>query len=78
MNEQSEHEHTAFIRWRHTRIGRICWAVLAGIIAYVFASLAVDSGTLWQWALAVVFIVDALYNLGQFIRTVIHGNHHTN
>lgn len=73
MSSES-HEHNAFIRWKHTRIGRICWASLAAIIAYVFGSLAIDSGQLWQWGLTVLFLGDALYNIVQLIRMVLgHG-----
>lgn len=71
MSEQVE--HNAFIRWRHTAAGRVCWAILAGIIAYVFVSLAIDSGALWQWLVAVIFTIDCLYNLVQLVRTLIHG-----
>jgi hypothetical protein len=71
-------EHNAFVRWKHTKIGRLAWAVLAGIIAYAFASLAIDSGSLWQWGLAVLFLGDALYNFGQLIRKLVGRDGHTN
>lgn len=80
MSELSEqkHEseptpkHSPFIRWRHTRVGRLCWMVLAGAIAYAFASLAIDSGALWQWVLAIGFAIDAIYNLVQLVRSLIN------
>ena len=72
----NESEHNAFIRWKHTKIGRLSWAIITGIIAYVFTSLAIDSGTLWQWALAILFTGDALYNLLQLLRKFT--NHDSN
>lgn len=75
-----QHEHNAFIRWKHTPTGRLVWTVLTGIIAYVFVSLAIDSGQLWQWGVAVLFTIDALYNFAQFVRKLITNgtNGHTN
>lgn len=70
---ESSNQHSAFIRWRHTAVGRLCWAVLAGAITYVFASFAINSGSLLQWFVAVVFLIDCIYNLGQLGRKVIHG-----
>lgn len=70
---ESSTQHNAFIRWRHTAAGRLCWAVLAGVITYVFASFAINSGSLLQWFVAVVFLVDCIYNLVQLARKVIHG-----
>lgn len=69
-----QHEHNAFIRWKHTKTGRFTWTVLTGVIAYVFASLAIDSGQLWQWGVAVLFTIDALYNAAQFVRKLINSN----
>lgn len=69
-------QHNAFVRWKHTTPGRLCWALLAAAIAYVFATLAIDSGALWQWGLAIIFVIDALYNLVQLIRNIVgHGSH---
>ncbi len=64
-------EHNAFLRWKHTKIGRLVWAILAGAIAYVFASIAIDSGSLWQWGLAILFAGDSIYNLVQLVRKFV-------
>jgi hypothetical protein len=69
----SEHsKHTAFVRWKHTKLGRLVWVIITAVIAYVFASLALDSGALWQWGVAILFAIDALYNLVQLARKFIH------
>ncbi len=73
-----QNQHNAFVQWKHTKIGRICWAILAAAIAYVFISLAIDSGALWQWGVAALFLVDMLYNLTQFIRSLMHHDNHHN
>ncbi|CAN5383746.1 hypothetical protein BH09PAT4_BH09PAT4_08010 [soil metagenome] len=75
-NEQGE--HNAFVRWKHTKIGRVTWAILAGGIAYVFGSMAIDSGSFLQWGLTVLFLADALYNLGQLIRKFVGRDNHPN
>jgi hypothetical protein len=67
-----QNEHNAFVRWKHTKIGRLTWAIVTAVIAYIFASLAIDSGSLWQWAVAILFAIDALYNLVQLLRKLIH------
>jgi len=70
-----QNKHNAFVRWKHTALGRFIWAVVTAVIAYVFASLALDSGALWQWGVAVLFIGDTLYNLVQLFRKFIHHDH---
>lgn len=66
-------QQNRFIQWRHTAIGRICWAILTGVIAYLFITLAIDSGELWQWAIAALFTIDCLYNFVQLTRKLVHG-----
>jgi hypothetical protein len=68
-------QHNAFIRWKHTKLGRLSWAIVTAAIAYGVVSLAIDSGALWQWAVAVLFTGDSLYNLVQLARKFIkHDN----
>jgi len=44
--------------------------VLAGV-AYGFASLAIDSGALWQYALAVVFLVWAFVQAKRSVQRLL-------
>jgi uncharacterized ion transporter superfamily protein YfcC len=73
-----QREHNAFVRWKHTTLGRVTWAIFTAVIAYAVASLAIDSGALWQWAVAILFTLDALYNLVQLARKLIQHDNHSN
>jgi hypothetical protein len=70
----TNHEQNVFMRWKHTWSGRLAWLVLDLAIAYAFGSLAVNSGAIWQYAITVLFLIDAIYNLVQFIRKVFSGH----
>jgi hypothetical protein len=75
----SEHndpvKHNWFIRWKHTAVGRLCWLVLDIVIVYIFGSMAVDSGRLLEWGVAILFAIDAVYNLVRLIGKLIkNGN----
>jgi hypothetical protein len=75
LSETSEHnEHNWFIRWKHTWSGRIAWTVLGLTIAYVFASLAINNGALWQWGIAIFFAIDGLYNFARLIGKIVRRN----
>lgn len=67
MEKPNEPDHNAFERWRHSYSGRAAWVVLTLAIAYVFGSMAIDSGSLWQWGLAALFTIDGLYSLFRLI-----------
>ncbi len=47
-------------------------ALVFMLIAYGFASLAINSGSLWQYALAIVFIVWALKEIARSVKVLIH------
>lgn len=54
-----------------TMIGKP-WLTFAVVIvelmlAYIFASLAINSGSLWQWGLGIVLVIGALRNLVNLI-----------
>lgn len=69
---QAEPEHSAFVRWKHSWFGRLVWTVLDIAIVLSFATLAIDSGALWQWGITVLFTIDAVYNFVQLLRILIH------
>ena len=75
-------QHNAFVRWKYTWYGRLTWALVDLVISYIFGSLAVNSGTLWQWGVAVLFLLNGIYNLVRFIGKISHGStnspEHTN
>lgn len=55
MARQTEEQ----ILWRKWWI-RIITAIVFLAVAYGFVSLAVDSGHIWQYALAIIFLVFAI------------------
>ncbi len=55
----------AFEKWHKTRAGHLVLALAELALAYAFASLAINSGSLWQWALVLLLVVGFLRN---FIR----------
>jgi hypothetical protein len=66
--------HNWFIRWKHTAVGRIFWFVLDALVVFIFASLAIDSGRLLEWAIVILFTIDGAYNLARLIGKIMHGN----
>jgi hypothetical protein len=68
MNQPSESKHhNAFMKWKHSYSGRAAWVVLCFAVAYVFGSLAIDNGSLWQWGVAALFAIDGVYNIIRLI-----------
>ncbi len=53
----------AIDRWHKTRVGYLVFGLVELGLAYLFASLAINSGSLWQWALTVIFAAGFLHNL---------------
>ncbi len=53
--------------WHHTRQGFLAFGLAELLAAYLFVSLAINSGSLWQWALTFILVFGTL---GNFIRTV--------
>lgn len=49
--------------WHQTKPGFLVFGLVELGLAYVFVSLAINSGSLWQWALGFVLVFGALSNL---------------
>jgi hypothetical protein len=49
-------------RWHQTRTGLVFFGLLELLIAYFFASRAIDTANLWQYALCFVFVLGGLNN----------------
>jgi hypothetical protein len=52
----------AIDKWHRTRTGHIVFGLAEFVLAYIFASLAIDSGSLWQYAAAVILLVGGIQN----------------
>lgn len=50
-------------RFHKTRRGRVSFGFIELAVAYVFVSLAIDSGSIWQYLVAIVLAVGAINNL---------------
>lgn len=53
------------LKWYQTKQGYAGLALLEFAAVYIFASLAIDSGSLLQWVIAIALLVAAVQNLGK-------------
>lgn len=53
-------QQTNYAAYYQTSIGKLLVLLLGVILAYVFASLAIDSGSLWHYLIAFIFIYFAI------------------
>lgn len=54
-------------KFHKTRSGYLVFGLVELALAYLFASLAVNSGSLWEWALALILLVGFLQNILKLI-----------
>lgn len=54
-------------KWHKTRLGHLVFGLVELGLAYLFASLAINSGSLWQWALTIILAAGFLRNLIQMM-----------
>lgn len=60
-------------KWhKSTWQGLVVFAVAEFCLAYVFASLAIPTAHTWQWALAAIFALGVVRNLGLLIYKITH------
>lgn len=50
-------------KWHRTRPGHLVFGFIELVVAYGFASWAIDSGQLWQYAVAILFLFGGIQNL---------------
>jgi len=50
-----------------TKLGYLIFGLVELGLAYWLASLAINSGSLWEWALAIIFAVGFLQNIIKLI-----------
>ena len=48
--------------WHKQKLGLLVFGVVEGILGYVVASLALNSGSLLQWFFAFVLVIGAVQN----------------
>lgn len=54
-----------------TRGGYAVFGVVELGLAYLFASLAINSGSLWQWALALIMVIGFLQNFVKLLLATV-------
>ena len=62
-----------FRRYHHTGAGYGVFGLVELGLSYLFASLAVNSGSLWQWTLALILLVGFGQNFVRLIGALAHG-----
>lgn len=62
--------------FRKTRTGSLIFGGLGLVVAYVFVSLAIDTGSLLQYAVALIALYIAVQSLAYFIKLDIYHQHH--
>jgi F0F1-type ATP synthase membrane subunit a len=62
----------AIDKWHKTRVGHLTFGLFELLAVYLFASLAIDSGSLWQYAVTFLLFIGAIQN---FVRVIRSSNH---
>jgi len=57
-------------KFHKTRPGFAVFGLVELGLVYIFASLAINSGSVWQWLLAIIFLFGSLQNLVRMM--VVH------
>jgi hypothetical protein len=55
-------------KWHHTRTGHLIFGLAELGLAYAFVSLAINSGSLWQYGLAIILFVGSIQNVVKVFR----------
>lgn len=63
----------ALDKWHHTKTGLAAFGLLELAVSYVLVSLAIDSGSLWQYGLALILLVGSLMNFAKLLWAFISG-----
>jgi hypothetical protein len=59
-------------KWHTTKAGLLVFGLVELALAYGFASLAIDRGSLWYYLLTLIFLVGSLRNLTKLIGVLFH------
>jgi hypothetical protein len=54
--------------WHKTKLGLLVFGGAALLIAYGFASLAIERGTLWWYLATLIFFVGGVHNLVKLVQ----------
>lgn len=60
--------------WKQQTLPGLVLTILVELgLAYGFASWAIDNGSLFNYALAILFLIGAVHNFVKVIKVVVHG-----
>jgi hypothetical protein len=59
----------AIDNWHKTKLGHLTFGITELLLAYLFASLAIDSGRLIEYAITIVLFIGAVQNFVRIFRT---------
>jgi hypothetical protein len=57
-----------FLTWKQTRLGLVVSGVVEAALFYLFASLAIDSGSGWDYLLAIIFLLGTIVSFVKAIK----------
>jgi uncharacterized membrane protein HdeD (DUF308 family) len=60
-------------KWHKTRKGLLSFGVVELVLAYLFASWAIDSANYFAYLLTIIFTIGAIQNLIKLVRGARHG-----
>jgi len=61
-------------KFHKTRKGYVVFGLVEAGLAYLFGSLAIDSGSLWEWTLTAFLLLGVGQNFVKFMDTFLHGH----
>jgi hypothetical protein len=59
-------------RWHKTKQGHLIFALAELLLAYLFASLAIDSGNLLEYAVTFIFFFGSIQNFVRIFRQPLY------
>lgn len=60
------------MKWHNTKQGLLTFAVAELALAYVFASWAIDTGSLIDWFLAIMLLFGSVLNFSRLVARIMH------
>ena len=59
------------LEWKQSQVGLVTTGVIELVLAYVFGSLAIDTGSYWHYLLAFIFLAGFVHSLVKAVKS--HG-----
>lgn len=50
-------------KFHHTRKGKLIFGVVELLLSYAIISRAIDTGSLWEWGVGLLFVIGGINNL---------------